>query len=1091
MNSIMNQSITMEDGILAKVWVVLMSTRLELSIFLLAVAAHFLLFGNASPRKQIPKKGADGPWASKGLPLGFASRAELEAAAATAASAGNHREVLRCWTAAKKLEDAVRMPLSSLVDAMQRAKKDTQFIARELHTAFSRQAGYDMYAINELLDFVGKRPDTELLQQILALLPGAGLELDARSYEILMGTFFNARNFDEVQRLVLQMQVKDVQMTTRASITMLKTALKTNNFDKALSQFRQLKSMLTGPALSGPSTAPRQLIQQLVEISCKEHQLERFLPELGSIPLTMEAVHLMLGEALHLKNTTNLLEQVQDLAQAQNLAFTEATYSLLIKGCERDMARVEELLQKAREGGCKLGGELCLAVLGACALSHSTQLADRLYEQLREDAQPAVLVAFLRFYFQMECYEKVCDIYEKDAAPTSAKASQEGRALCDARLEKNIMTAASRIGRTGLAQSFLEKQPSDIARHVTMIRNCAAERNLAGVMSIFDSLRASGAELNAVVYNTVLDACVECKQLQTAESWMSKMKSEGMVDVVSYNTLIKAHLQAGAFSQARELMEEMRTAGMQPNRVTYNELVNAMVTSGPQAEGKQVWDVLKQMQKCNMKPNHIACSILLKNLNSKSSESDISQTMSLINGMDEPLDEVLLSSVVEACVRIGKPDFLNNQLRQLMQNNNHLVSGSHTFGSLIKAYGHAHDMPAVWSCWKEMRSRHIKPTSITVGCMVEAVVSNGDPASALDLIHQLAEDEQCKDVLNSVIYCSVLKGFTREKNLDRVKLVYEEMQKRKIDPSIVTFNTILDCYARCCRMEDVAEILLAMKQAGIKANLVTYSTMLKGHCQSGNLRAGFDLVQEMRTVAGIKPDEIMYNSLLDGCAQNNLPDEGLKVLQEMQADNVKPSNFTLSVLVKLMSRARRLDGAFQMVADLSRKYGLRPNSHVYANLVQACCYAKQLQRALDTLEEMVEKSVQPDARTYTFLIRSSLQQGQVKVADGLLRAALGLSGALPFLAKRTSVAVCQALPDSMLSEALAAMSLTNTPGVAAALLHHAKEQKPHLWVDADVQRRVVTGTLFKGHQVQSSGKGYPSRQPGTGKGKGKGFASRS
>merc|ERR1719386_287860 len=141
--------------------------------------------------------------------------------------------------------------------------------------------------------------------------------------------------------------------------------------------------------------------------------------------------------------------------------------------------------------------------------------------------------------------------------------------------------------------------------------------------------------------------------------------------------------------------------------------------------------------------------------------------------MDEPMDEVLLSSMVEACVRIGKLDLLTAKLKALQGNDSISVNGAHTFGSLIKAYGHAKDINGVWRCWKEMRSRHIRPTCITLGCMVEAVVTNGDCEGAYELIHQMQDDEQCREALNSVIYCSVLKGFTREKKMERVWAVYE------------------------------------------------------------------------------------------------------------------------------------------------------------------------------------------------------------------------------------------------------------------------------------------------------------------------------
>merc|ERR1719498_1018278 len=112
----------------------------------------------------------------------------------------------------------------------------------------------------------------------------------------------------------------------------------------------------------------------------------------------------------------------------------------------------------------------------------------------------------------------------------------------------------------------------------------------------------------------------------------------------------------------------------------------------------------------------------------------------------------------------------------------------------------------------------------------------------------------------------------------------------------------------------------------------------------------------------------MYNSLLDGCAQNNLVDEGLRLLEEMQSEGVSPSNFTLSILVKLMNRARRLDRAFALVEEITKKYHFRPNVHVYTNLVQACVSNQQLARGMTILEQMIKERVAPDSRTYSILV---------------------------------------------------------------------------------------------------------------------------
>merc|ERR1719262_657071 len=434
-----------------------------------------------------------------------------------------------------------------------------------------------------------------------------------------------------------------------------------------------------------------------------------------------------------------------------------------------------------------------------------------------------------------------------------------------------------------------------------------------------------------------------------------------MTDVVTFNTLIKSHLQKGNFSKARCLMEEMKGQDLQPNRVTFNELINAMVTKGSDGQRKEMWDMVEEMKAADVKPNQVTISILLKSLNSYSDETEVYKTMELINTMEEPMDEVLLSSVVEACVRIGKPDLLESKLKQLQGSTPITINGSHTYGSLIKAYGHAKDIAGIWRCWKEMRSRHIKPTSITLGCMVEAIVSNGDTEGAFDLIHQIQDDEQCRGALNSVIYCSVLKGFTREKKIDRVWAVYEEMRENRIELSIVMYNTLIDACARCGRMENLSKVSEDMKANHIQPNVITYSTMLKGHCQNGNIQEGFAILEQMKKDARLKPDEIMYNSLLDGCAQNNLVDEGMRLLEEMQSEGVQPSNFTLSILVKLMNRARRLDRAFSIVDEITKKYNFKPNVHVYTNLIQACASNQQLPRGIGILEQMIKERVVPES----------------------------------------------------------------------------------------------------------------------------------
>merc|ERR1719443_1797685 len=188
------------------------------------------------------------------------------------------------------------------------------------------------------------------------------------------------------------------------------------------------------------------------------------------------------------------------------------------------------------------------------------------------------------------------------------------------------------------------------------------------------------------------------------------------------------------------------------------------------------------------------------------------------------------------------------------------------------------------------------------------------------------------------------------------------MLSKRIEPALTTYNALLDGCARNSAVDKIPGLVVDMKKRGLTPNLITYSTVLKGYCMRGDISAAFSVMDEMRRDTKLKPDEIMYNTLLDGCAQANLAEEGLKILQTMQKEGIRPSNYTLSILVKLMSHARRLDQAFSLVEQLTKKYRFKPNAPVYGNLVQACLVNKELKRGLGLLEQMGRDRITPDVR---------------------------------------------------------------------------------------------------------------------------------
>jgi len=150
------------------------------------------------------------------------------------------------------------------------------------------------------------------------------------------------------------------------------------------------------------------------------------------------------------------------------------------------------------------------------------------------------------------------------------------------------------------------------------------------------------------------------------------------------------------------------------------------------------WDVLKRMEAIGLSPNNVTCSILLKGVQKGMQEGYLQKVMQIIDSREvKDMDEVLLGSLYEACIRCGQVQYLLNYVKNLREESGFVqVRSAHTVGSIIRAYGAAEDVDGVWATWNDMKRKQIQPTRITLGCMVEALASNNDAEGAYEIIQQ-------------------------------------------------------------------------------------------------------------------------------------------------------------------------------------------------------------------------------------------------------------------------------------------------------------------------------------------------------------------
>merc|ERR1719335_583010 len=768
---------------------------------------------------------------------------------------GDHLAVYKLWQRAKSFDMPSSIPLSGILNSMQKLGKSTDGILNEFRTAIEcNDALFSADAVQTLFE---------------------SLKKDAQNEELISGL--------------------------------------TKILDEALNHLDRL----VGRREKGDFAPPPELLTRLLALAGRQHRLVELAPRLMQFQLQLEPrlLNELLQEANRRRDAV-FCREVHRFAKEAKIPKNTQTYELLVQGLALDSQLVQALFEEAMAStDIQVTESLAVAFLKACAAGRDVNLAGRIFEAVSPsygDAPDHTLyAALLQVYSVCELHDTVCDIYEKEMVPRNIKP--------DSQIGDIIMKSAMQCSRNSLAQSVFAGAAGDVNKHIAMIKACSRESNLQGAVDVFERLKSSGASLNSMAYNSLLDACIQCGDSAQAQKLFEQMKSDSVIDVVSFNIILKIYLREKKHDQAQQLLKDMHEQGLQPNKITYNELINAKVEAG---DRNGAWELLGEMKSQGESPNSVTCSIFLKALTQRSSKQDVKKTMDLVDRMEDAMDEVLFSSVIEACLRVGQLDLLSRQMQKYARQGGLIALSAPTYGSMIKAYGQARDVERMWELWHEMDKRQVKPTAVTIGCMIDALVKNGCVEDAWNLVHDLLSDPARKSLVNNIMYSTILKGFAMTKQTERLFAVYAEIRDQGVQANTITYNTMIDACARCGAMDRVPQLLTDMKAANISPDQITDGTLVKGHCLSGSVDQAFEILAEMRADGKHKPDEILYNSLLDGCAKEHRLEDAMNLYTEMKQANVLPSNFTLCTLVKLLGRARRLEQAFSIVEELSAKNGL-------------------------------------------------------------------------------------------------------------------------------------------------------------------------
>lgn len=432
-------------------------------------------------------------------------------------------------------------------------------------------------------------------------------------------------------------------------------------------------------------------------------------------------------------------------------------------------------------------------------------------------------------------------------------------------------------------QKKLKKPTREVILYNVTMKAFRKSKDLDGAERLFDEMLERGVKPDNITFSTIISCSRICYLPNKAVEWFEKMPQHGCEpDDVTLSAMIDAYGQAGNIDMALSLYDRARTEKWRIDAVTFSTLIKIYGLSHNFDGSLNVYEEMKAL---SVKPNL-----------------------------------VIYNTLLDAMGRAKRPWQAKSIYREMIKNG--FSPNWVTYAALLRAYCRARYAEDALNVYKEMKENGMELNVILYNTLLAMCADVGYTDQAIEIFNDLKEAGTCKP--DSWTFSSMITIYSCSGKVSEAEAMINEMLEGGFEPNIFVLTSLIQCYGKANRTDDVVRT--------------------------------FDRLIEL----GITPDDRFCGCLLNVMTQT--PREELCKLTGC----IERANSKLGPLVRVLVEGKMIEGTFKdEVSELFESISEDVKKAYFNCLIDLCVNLNLLERACELLDMALTLNIYTDIQSKT------------------------------------------------------------------------------------------------------------------------------